>query len=137
LNLPLFPSYCFARINWRERVQVATIPGVVAIVSAGREPSPVPDHYITWLQAGVQARRIRPHSGLAVGDRVSIVTGPFAGMQGVLERQKNEFRVILKLEMIGRSMSVEVGAEEIATLGPRLENRPPAETYSQHGYSPC
>lgn len=137
LDLPLFPSYCFARITWQQRLRLATVPGVVSIVSAGREPSPIPDQYIAWLQAGVQAHRIRPHSGLAVGDRVNIITGPFVGMQGVLERQKNEFRVVLKLEMIGRSMSVEVGSEEIAPITSRRDNYLPAETYSDNVYSPC
>lgn len=133
LELPLFPSYCFARISLQERLRLATVPGVVSIVSSGREPSPVPDQYISWLQAGLKAHRIRPHSGLSVGDRVSIVTGPFAGMEGVLERQKNEFRVVLKLEMIGRSMSVEVGSEEIVPSG--RDNYVPADTYSYNVYS--
>jgi hypothetical protein len=33
------------------------------------------------------------------------------GMEAILERHKNELRVVLKLEMIGRSVSVAVGAE--------------------------
>jgi transcription antitermination factor NusG len=55
---------------------------------------------------------------LEVGNRVRITTGPMTGMEGILERQKNELRVVLQLEMIGRSVSVEVGAEEVEFVGP-------------------
>lgn len=137
LDLPLFPSYCFARILPPERFRIASIPGVVSVVCAGRELVPVPDQYIAWLRAGLHARRIRPHSGLVVGDRVSIVTGPFAGMEGVLERQKNELRVVLRIEMIGRSMSVEVGAEEIAPLGIRFTQIQPLQAFAYNANPAC
>jgi hypothetical protein len=39
------------------------------------------------------------------------ICGPMTGMEAILERHKNELRVVLKLEMIGRSVSVAVGAE--------------------------
>jgi len=125
LELPLFPNYLFVRIDPRQRLRVVKIPGVVSIVSGGRELLPVPDHHITALRAGLLTRTIEPHSNLEVGDRVCITTGPIAGMEGILERQKNELRVVLKLEMIGRSVSVEVGAEEIELVGPTLQHTRP------------
>jgi transcription antitermination factor NusG len=117
IELPLFPNYCFVRIDPQERVQVLKLPGVLSIVSSGRQLLPIPDDYITSLRGGLLAHRIEPHPNVEAGDRVGITTGPMAGMEGVLVRQKNEFRVILRLEMIGRSVAVEVGAEEISYLG--------------------
>jgi transcription antitermination factor NusG len=108
LELPLFPNYVFVRIDLQERLQVLRIPSVVSIVSFGREPLPVADHYITGLRDGLLTHGIEPHPGLDVGDRVRITTGPMANMVGVLDRQKNAFRVVLSLEMIGRSVAVEV-----------------------------
>jgi len=113
LELPLFPSYSFVRIGLRERVQVLQVPGVVRIVSSGREMQPLPNDYVNSLRDGLLAHRIEPHPDVAVGDWVRIKTGPMAGIEGVLERRKNELRVIVKLEMLARSVSVEVGAEEI------------------------
>jgi hypothetical protein len=91
----------------------------------GRELLPVRDHHITSLRAGLLTHRIQPHSNLEVGDRVRITTGPMTHMEGVLERHKNELPVVLKLEMIGRSVSVEVGAEEVEFVGPTLERTRP------------
>ena len=36
-----------------------------------------------------------------------------AGLEGMLDRRKNSFRVVLRLEMIGRSVAIEVGVEDI------------------------
>ena len=117
VELPLFPNYLFVRIDPAERDQVLKLPGVLWIVSSGRQLSPVPDDYITWLRSGLLAHQIEPHPRVEVGDRVCITTGPMAGMPGILDRQKNKLRVVITLEMIGRSVAVEVGAEEISYAG--------------------
>jgi transcription antitermination factor NusG len=117
LELPLFPSYSFVRIDPRVRMQVLQLSGVVSIVSSGRELLPLPDDYIDSLRGGLLARRIEPHPGVSLGDRVRITNGPMAGAEGVLERRKNDLRVILRLEMLARSVSVEVSATEIEHAG--------------------
>jgi transcription antitermination factor NusG len=113
LELPLFPSYSFVRIGLRARVQVLQVPGVLWIVSSGRNMQPLPDDYINSLRDGLLTHRIEPHPDAGVGDWVRIKTGPMAGTEGVLERRKNELRVIVKLAMLARSVSVEVGADEV------------------------
>jgi transcription antitermination factor NusG len=113
LELPLFPNYLFVRIDPRERLGVLSVPSVVSIVSIGREPLAVADQYITGLRDGLLTNRIEPHPGLDVGDRVRITRGAMADMIGVLDRQKNAFRVVLSLEMIGRSVAAEVDLADI------------------------
>ena len=113
LELPLFPSYSFVRIDQRTRVQILQVPGVVRIVSSGHQLQPLPDDYINSLRDGLLVHRIEPHPDLEVGDLVRIKTGPMTGAEGILERHKNDLRVVLKLEMLARSVSVEVGASEI------------------------
>ena len=117
VDLPLFPNYSFVRIDSQQRTQVLNLPGVWYIVSTGRGPSPIPDDYISFLREGLLANRIEPHSNLEVGDRVCIKTGPMAGVEGILERHKNGLRVVLRMDMISRSVAVEVGAAEISYVG--------------------
>jgi transcription antitermination factor NusG len=119
VDLPLFPNYLFVRFERQQRVQILSLPGVFSIVSSGREMLPIADEYMTSLRGGLLAHRIAPHPNVEVGDRVCITTGPMAGMEGILDRQKNELRVVLRLDMIGRSVAVEVGTEEIAYVGTR------------------
>jgi len=117
VELPLFPNYCFVHIGPQERGKVLRLPGVMYIVSSGRELLPIPDEYINSLRDGLLAYRIEPHPNVEAGDRVCITRGPMKGMEGILDRNKNGVRVIIRLEMIGRSVAVEVGAEEIAHAG--------------------
>lgn len=124
VELPLFPNYLFVRIDPHKRVQVLKLPGVLSIVSSGRQLLPIPDEYITALRGGLLRYKIEPHPNIEAGDRVCITTGPMAGMEGILDRQKNDMRVVLRLEMIGRSVAVEVGAYEISYVGAG-ERQPP------------
>ncbi len=110
---PLFPSYIFVSIERRDTVKVLQVPGVLSIVSAGREPSPLPASEIEGLRAGLPLRQFEPHPYLVLGERVRIISGSLAGMAGVLVRKKNNLRVVLTLELIRQSVAVEVDIEEI------------------------
>jgi transcription antitermination factor NusG len=133
VELPLFPNYFFIRIGPQERIQVLKLPGVLSIVSSGRHPIPIPDEYIASLRGGLLTHRIEPHPNVGAGDRVCITTGPLAGMEGIVDRQKNELRVVLKLEMIGRSVVVEVGAAEISYIGATTARAPALSWYESSG----
>ena len=110
---PLFPGYVFVHIPRRNSTSVLRVPGVVSIVSSGREPSALPADEIESLRAGLPERRFEPHPYLGVGENVRIVNGPLAGMAGILVRKKNNFRVVLTLDLILQSVAVEIGLDEI------------------------
>ena len=113
---PLFPSYVFVHIRRRDSVKVLQMPGVVSIVSAGREPAPLCTDEIESLRAGLAQRRFEPHPYLVAGEKVRIVSGALAGMTGVLLRRKNEYRVVMTVDLIRQSVSVEIGVDEIEPL---------------------
>lgn len=116
VDQPLFPNYVFVNVRRREAVRVLQAPGVLWIVSAGREPSVLPNAEIESLRAGLPERNFEPHPYLIVGEQVRIVSGALEGMIGVLVRKKNEFRVVLSLDLIRQSVSVEIGIDEIEPL---------------------
>ena len=117
LQLPLFSSYIFARIGGGGRIPVLATPGVISIVGGGRESMSVPDSYIHFLQEGLRQGKIEPHPYLTSGTRVRIRSGVMAGMEGILLRRKNDFRVVLTLEMIMKSVRVEVELDDIEPVG--------------------
>jgi len=110
---PLFPGYVFVRVQRRHAVKVLQAPGVVSLVGSGKGPSALPAQEIETLRADLPRRSYEPHPYLAAGDRVRIIEGPLAGMAGVLVRRKNQFRVVLSLELIQQSVAVEIGMNEI------------------------
>lgn len=113
VQFPLFPNYIFVRIERNARVPVLEVPGVLSIVGGGRESMSIPEPYIHGLQEGLRQGKIEPHPHLTAGMRVRIRAGVMVGMEGILLRKKNEFRVVLTLLPIMKSVKVEVGLDEI------------------------
>jgi len=117
LDLPLFPGYLFVRVRRTERVRVLEVPGALAIVlGTGGEPAALPETAIAALRSGLEERRAEPHPLLTAGQRVRIRAGAFAGLQGIVLRSKNRCRVVLTLEHIMRSFSVELGLDDLEML---------------------
>jgi transcription antitermination factor NusG len=113
---PLFPSYVFVNIRRRESAKVLQVPGILSIVSAGREPAPLPTPEVESLRAGLPQHRFEPHAYLVAGEQVRVISGSFAGMIGILLRKKNQFRVVLTLALIRQSVAVEVGVEQVEPI---------------------
>ena len=117
LQLALFPSYVFVRIDMKQRVSVLQVPGVVSFVSFGGLPAPLPDCAMENLRNGLnQQACAQPHPYMAAGRRVQIVNGPFCGIEGILVRRKEKLRVILSIALIKRAVAIEVDESDIAPI---------------------
>jgi transcription antitermination factor NusG len=114
LDLPLFPGYVFVRLALRDRLRVVQIASVVRLVGFGGLPTALPNTEMEIMRSGLsQSLRAEPHPFLAVGRRVRITGGPFAGLEGVLKRKKSNLRVVVSLELIQRSVAVDVDATDV------------------------
>ncbi len=114
LQLPLFPGYVFVRLALRDRLEVLQVPSVVRLVGFGGLATALPEHEIEALRNGLSGElRAQPHPYLAAGRRVRIRGGPLAGMEGTLVRRKGNFRIVLSIDLIQRSIAVEVDAAEL------------------------
>lgn len=114
LELPLFPGYLFVRFALRDRMRVVQIPSVVRLVGFNGLPTALPDSEIEILRSGLSKNlRMEPHPFLTVGRRVRVTAGPFAGLTGVLKRKKSGFRVVVSLQLIQRSVVVDVDAADV------------------------
>ena len=117
LHLPLFPCYVFVQLERLEKRRVLEIPGALAIVGGtGGAVAAVQQSVIDALRAGLQEGRVTPHPVTAIGQKVRICHGTFAGMDGIVARKKNGLRVVLTLALIMQSISVEVSETELEPL---------------------
>jgi transcription antitermination factor NusG len=115
--LPLFPSYVFVRLPLRERLKVLQVPGVARLISFNGQPAALQDREIEALRASLAAQlRTEPHPYLTVGRRVRFKSGPLEGVEGILIRKKNACRVVLSLDLIMKSASVEVDASDLERI---------------------
>jgi transcription antitermination factor NusG len=114
LQLPLFPGYVFVRMELRNRLHVLQTPGVARLVGFNGTPTALPHEEIDALRAGLtRGVRVEPHPYLSVGRRARIKHGPLTGMEGVLVRWKGNWRVVLSLDLIQRSVAVDVDAAAV------------------------
>jgi transcription antitermination factor NusG len=117
LDAPLFPGYVFGRFTARERVRVLRIPGVGHIVGFGGLPAPVAPHEIEGIRAALASKLpIGPWPYPKVGERVHIDCGPLQGLEGTLLRQTDALRLVLSIEILQRSLAIEVAPEMISPL---------------------
>jgi transcription antitermination factor NusG len=111
LSLPLFPCYVFLWGNLRRRSEIVTTPGFNSFVGFGDRPACIPQEEIESVrQALLSGSNIEPYPFLRYGDRVRINSGPLEGIEGVLLRKKNTCRLILSVELLEKSVAVEVDA---------------------------
>jgi len=114
LELALFPGYVFVQIALTDRLRVLQLAGAVRFVSFNGHPVPLPESEMVSLMKGMNSgARMEPHPYLTVGRRVRVRYGPFAQATGILVRRKDRFRVVLSLDLIMRSVSVEVDESDI------------------------
>jgi len=114
LHMPLFPGYVFVRMALRDRLSVVQIPGVAQLVGFNGRPAALPEEAIEALTAGLQhGLHAEPHPYLTVGRRVRIRDGPLAGLEGILRRWKGNWRVVLSLDLIQRSVSVDLDGVDL------------------------
>lgn len=121
LDLPLFPGYVFVRLALRDRLRVLQFPGIARLVGFGGSPAPLKDSEVETIRAFLeQGVRAEPHPFLTTGRRVRIKAGPLAGLDGILVRRKGRSRIIVSLELIARSIVVDVDAADLeaAPLAP-------------------
>lgn len=116
ITLPLFPGYVFLVDEAQRRLKVLSTPGVHAILTTGKVPAVIPSEEIAAIRRVVESpMRIEPHRLLKSGDAVRIKSGPLAGLEGIVSREKGVFRVVLSIKLLGRSAAVEIdsGAAEL------------------------
>lgn len=120
LELPLFPGYVFCQFDPKNRLPVLTVPGVVHVVGAGKNPVPIDEAEITAIQAAVKAGLPRqPWPFLEVGQSVRIDYGPLCGIEGILLGFKGRRRLVLSITLLQRSVAVEMNEEWIRPLSLR------------------
>lgn len=123
LSLPLFPCYVFVRGSLDRKLQVVTTPGVHMILYHGEQLAVIPDDEIQAIRSVIDGNlHAEPHPFLKCGDRVRVIRGSLQGVEGLLTRKKNLFRLVLSVSMLAQSVSVEIDASDVEPVKPAASN---------------
>jgi transcription antitermination factor NusG len=119
VEIPLFPGYLFVQIPRTVEAQltVRKVPGVVNFVGNQNGPLAVPESELDSVQAVLsRGSGCSPCPFIQAGDRVRVVAGALAGIEGTLLRHGAQSKLIISVEMIKRSVSVNVAASDVEPL---------------------
>jgi transcription termination/antitermination protein NusG len=122
VDLPLFPGYVFVRIALAERLSVLSLGGVAGLVSFQGAPVPLDDGELERMRGCLSWKQAEPVPYLQPGNRVRIVAGPLAGLEGVILRQNGQTRFVLSIDLILRSVAVSVDACDLELVAPAGES---------------
>jgi transcription antitermination factor NusG len=121
---PLFPCYLFVRTDLSRKVDILRTPGVFWLVESGGCACQIPDTDVEEINKIVQSpARVAPHPYLKSGEWVRVRHGALEGLEGILTRFKNQYRVVVTVEPLRKSVAVEV---DISAIEPRPGNDPKA-----------
>jgi transcription antitermination factor NusG len=114
---PVFPCYLFIRTRLERKLEIVQTPGVFWLVGSGGHASLVPDSEIASIRKIAESSTyFEPHPYLTSGDRVRVLAGPLAGIEGILTRVKNRYRVVLSVELLQKAVAVEVDISAVERL---------------------
>ncbi len=121
ISAPMFSGYLFLRhaMDKPSYIEVRKTRGLVNILGESWDRlAVVPVGEIAAIQTTVQSRLpILPHAYLREGQRVRIVRGPLANVEGILVRQKPRSGwVVLAIQLLRQSVAVEVDCTWITAL---------------------
>jgi transcription termination/antitermination protein NusG len=107
--LPLFPSYVFFTGDLGRRFEILNTPGVFSFVSCGLRVGVIPVAELEAVRRAITSPRFpQPHPYLQSGERVRVRSGLLAGIEGIVERRKDAVRIVISVEMLRRSVSVDL-----------------------------
>lgn len=120
--IPLYPTYLLVNLVQPQWHQISKTPHVIRIIMSGDRPAPLPDSVVADLRKrerdGIvrlpRAPRLRP------GQEVRIIGGSFEGRLGLYQGQSGRDRERVLLEFLGRQVSVELPARDLAQVTPKM-----------------
>lgn len=115
----MFPGYVIVEMVMSDEAWyiVRNTPGVTGFIGSsgkGAKPTPLLPQEIDKILANMGMSRVNIESELAVGDKVSIVDGPFKGMIGKVDSidlENNRLNVLI--DLFGQETPVEVEVYQV------------------------
>jgi transcription antitermination factor NusG len=112
IEAPLFRGYTFCRFDATRRLPILTTPGVIAIVGSTSGPIQVDEREIASVRAMVASRVVvGPWPFLREGEFVAVEHGPLAGVEGIVVSFKGQYRLVVSVSLLQRSVAVEIDRE--------------------------
>jgi len=116
VDVPLFSCYAFVQTTQiaEQRLKILRTPGVLGFVGNERQGAPIPDEQIESLRKATSEKvACVQYPFISAGKRVRIRGGSLDGVEGILVDQGEDQQVIVSVELLRRSVSIQVKGYDI------------------------
>ena len=114
-EVPLFPSYLFLRGELDDAYFADRTKRISRIICANDQEQ-IHNELRSIYLATTEKALLEPYPYLENGIRVEVRSGPFKGIQGVVESRIKANRLIMQIETLGQATSIEIDASLLDTL---------------------
>jgi transcription antitermination factor NusG len=116
-STPIFPGYVFVAAGSATDRDLEFIPHVVKMIAFDGIAARVNDDEIRpFLIADRRRMALWPSRYLPQGIRVRVKSGPFAGIEGILQRRHGRSQVVLNVELLRSAAAVRVNFADVERL---------------------
>ncbi|MGB7290512.1 MAG: transcription/translation regulatory transformer protein RfaH [Candidatus Macondimonas sp.] len=119
VTLPLFPRYLFARLDLatQNTAPIRSTQGVVGLVRFGLDPAPLPEGFVERLREQDNRGCIPELGDWQAGHALEVTQGPFAGLRAVFAARDGNTRVIVLMELLGRTQRLALPEHQLRRVG--------------------
>lgn len=111
LEVPLFPNYVFVKIDHVKRGSLYSIKNLVRFISIENKPVVVEEKVIAVIKRVLSGDvDVFAEDYFQEGMRVKIKWGPFAGLEGIVDKRNSASKLIIKIDGLMKAFSFNVSA---------------------------
>ena len=109
---PLFSGYLFFKGSLEDRYSTYTSNHIARVIEVKNQLKLIEElrGIRKVLSSGVL---VYPYDFLAEGQRVRIRSGPMQGVEGIIDRKKGNYRLVLKVETIVQAIALDLDVEMV------------------------
>ncbi|MFD2739602.1 transcription termination/antitermination protein NusG [Sulfitobacter aestuarii] len=116
---PLFPGYIFVQFDPRRPgwTAINATRGITRLLLNDlRNPRGLPGQFMAGLRARCDDGQMLESSDLSAGDRIRVISGPFAEIVSTVEQLGKDQRIGLLIDLMGQKVRVKLPAHSVEKL---------------------
>ncbi len=114
--VPVFSGYVFFKADDYERYQAMCSSQIARVIEVPDQAGLIRELKHIKTVIDVEAH-VYPHEYLEQGQKVRVVSGPFKGVEGLIDRKKGGNRLVLQVSSLFEAVAVDVGADMVEPMG--------------------
>ena len=121
MRFPLFPGYLFCRFDGSSLIPILSAAGVIQILSRNGVPEPVRKTEIASINTLLsQGHLLLPWPTFEAGETVRLISGPLAGIEGIVVRDDRVTKLVVSVSLLKRSLVTEIDRSWVEATPKRL-----------------